>query len=261
MRREEWSFHVTCGGWHVRAHFRSDQGFCLHKDLQALLGSMKTSWNTSLAVRWDAEARKRAKATSWKPEGLSFHVFLIYCWVTSYLKIQWLRMAVTSYFSLLCLSGIQAGLGWVVASNDSWATLCCVQMVAGLSWEVWEDFTYMCGTLVFLCVASLHMVCHSEDHAFLYCVVAAFLKEHESFTFCMSSKSGLEWHFCLILMVRASHRASPDSRKEELDAFFFFFWRHHVQHVGSYSPARDLLQCLLQWRYWDSGILSTGPPA
>ena len=177
MRREkESSFHVTCGGWHVRAHFRSDQGFCLHKDLQALLRSMKTSWNTGLAVAWDAEARKRVKATSWKPEGLPFHVFLIHCWVTSYLKIQWLRMAVTSYFSLFCLSGIQAGLGWVVASNDSWATLCCVQMVAGLSWEVWEDFTYMCGTLVFLCVASLHMVCHSEDHAFLYSVVAAFLR-------------------------------------------------------------------------------------
>lgn len=45
-----------------------------------------------------------------------------------------------------------------------------------------------------------------------------------SCTFCISSKSGLEWHFCLILMVRASHRASPDSRKEELDCTSFFFF-------------------------------------
>lgn len=32
----------------------------------------------------------------------------------------------------------------------------------------------------------LHMVCHSEDHAFLYCVVVAFLRVRE-FHLCMSS--------------------------------------------------------------------------
>lgn len=58
-------------------------------------------------------------------------------------------------------------------------------MVAGLSWKVQEGFKYMSGTMAFLCGASLfpYVVSHSEDHAFLYSVVAAFLREHESLTF------------------------------------------------------------------------------
>ena len=114
------------------------------------------------------------------------------------------------------------------------------------------------------------MKCHSEDHAFLYCEVAAFLREHESFTFLMSSKSGLEWHFWChwsdtILMVRASHRDFPDSRKEELDSTSFFFfgctmcsmWDLINIPQPGIEPMSAAMEVLEQWNlyHWTTSVV------
>lgn len=176
----------------------------------------------------------------------------------------------TYYFSLFCLSGIQAGLGWVVASNGSWVTLCCVQMVAGLSWKVWEDFTYMSGTLVFQGGFSPHEMSFRRPCISLLCGGCLPQRTWEFQFFHVSSKSGLEWHFWChwsdtILTIRASHRAGPDSRKEELDSVFFFFfgctmcsmWDLISIPQPGIEPMSAAMEVLEQWNlnHWTTSVV------
>ena len=82
----------------------------------------------------------------------------------------------------------------------------------------WLGWAERFGKISLTCVAPW------SSSVWLLSTWSVIQKTMHFFTLWWLPSSEYEFHFCLILMVRASHRASPDSRKEELDSTSFFFF-------------------------------------
>ena len=100
-----------------------------------------------------------------------------------------------------------------------------------------------------------------ENWHFYYCLLMQYVISLHLFQFCFLSFSNIYYLYCSFLCCSCTVTALQFLSLLWMEYFsiykcyFFFFFGHAVQHVGSLFPDQGLNPCLLQW---PRRVLTTG---